>query len=401
MKILYVTPLVAGFEDILKGEKDSRGLPSFILPLKYLLEEGNTVNIILISNYTGGVNIKTEWISNENIVANVNNDFASTHGFTRVRLKIKSLLEVRRIISKSLKTGEYDFVYCHGTAAYIGNILANKYSVRCGYRIYGVVDIAHDIKRFGLTKAIIKYPIYFRIFRKKKNFLLITDDGTDGDYVFKKFNPRRTVPLYYWTNGVDKGFRYERQARILQGCGCYEQNYIFHAARITRLKRQDRIIEVLNELHKRENKIHLIFAGHITDDSYYKELMEATYRYGLTYYVHFCGAIERGKMQSLAHDAIATVLLADFSNQGNVFFECAIAGSVIITHPEESLKKYIDDKKSGFFVDNEKQAAKVVEDLIAGVYDRENIRISIRNIVDEKLLSWDERVHREIDLIKG
>ena len=42
-----------------------------------------------------------------------------------------------------------------------------------------------------------------------------------------------------------------------------------------------------------------------------------------------------------------------------------------------------------------------MEDLIAGVYDRENIRISIRNIVDEKLLSWDERVHREIDLIKG
>ena len=34
MKILYVTPLVAGFEDILNGKTESRGLPSFIFPLK-------------------------------------------------------------------------------------------------------------------------------------------------------------------------------------------------------------------------------------------------------------------------------------------------------------------------------------------------------------------------------
>lgn len=401
MKILYIAPLVSGFQDILEGKQESKGLPSFIFPLKKLLEDKNQVDIVLISNFKEPIDIKVEWIKNENIIANINNDFATTKGLIRYYLKFKSLFEVWNVINNALKNGGYDFVYCHGTAAYIGNILANRYKVRCGYRIYGVVDVAHDIRKIGLLKTILKYPVYYKIFRRKKEFLLITDDGTDGDYVFKQFNSKETFPMYYLVNGVDKSFEYVRQQHLLEECNCIGEKFIFHAGRVVSLKRQDRVINVLNELHINGDKLHLLLAGHLSDQPYYEKLRHMIKTYGLDAYVHFLGAIERTSMQSLSHDAVATILLSDISNQGNVFFECAFAGATIITYPEESLKKYVKDKENGFFVEDEKQAADIVVELLNGKYTPERIQERIKESVNDKLKSWDERVQTEIDLIYG
>lgn len=401
MRILYIAPLVAGFQDILEGKEESKGLPSFIFPLKRLLDDGNEVDIILVSNYMKPINIQVKWIKNENIIANINNNFATTKGIKRWFLKIKSFIELHNVIYKALKYGGYDFVYCHGTAAYLGNILANRFKIRCGYRIYGVVNVAHDIKRLGIIKAAIKYPIYYRIFRKKKDFLLITDDGTDGDYVFKKFNPKASFPMYYLVNGVDKFFEYVKPDEILEENHCSQKNYIFHAGRISRIKRQDRIIDILHEVHSTGCRIHLFLAGHISDEIFYHELLQRVKKYSLEEYVHFLGPVERTNMQSLAHDAIATILFGDSSNQGNIFFECAIAGSIIITYPENSLKKYISNFESGFWAEDEKNASQIVIELLSEKYDINSIRKEIKKSVDNKLQSWNERIQVEVELIRG
>ncbi len=401
MRILYVAPLVAGFRDILEGKKESKGLPSFILPLKYLLETGNEVNVVLVSNYNGIIDIRADWIGNENILANVNNDFATARGIRRYLLKAKSFFELYSVLNKTLRLGDYDFVYCHGTAAFLGNLLANRYKVRCGYRIYGVVNLAHDIEQFGVAAAKRKHAIYYKIFNTRKEFILITDDGTDGDYAFKKFNPNAVFPAYYLVNGIDKSYTYICQRDILDGYGCKRGKYIFHAGRISRIKRQDRVVQVLHELHKRGHLLHLLLSGHISDTDYYEELRERIRQLGLNDYVHFIGAVERASMQSLSHDALATVLLGDSSNQGNIFFECAFSDSVIITYPENSLKKYIVDKESGLFVNDEKDAADKITEIIDGKYDTDKMRDALKITVSQKLMSWEERVKLEVDLIYG
>lgn len=401
MKILYVAPLVAGFQDILEGKKESKGLPSFIYPLKKLLQDDNQVDIILISNYKRNINIKVNWINNDNILANINNDFAGAVGLKRFFFKIKSLIDLSMTICKALKHGHYDFVYCHGTAAYIGNVLANFYNVRCGYRIYGVINLAHDIKKMGRLHSIIRHPIYYGIFRERKEFIMITDDGTYGDEVFKIYNPKASFPIYYLVNGVDKNFEYRSTKNVLDRNGVDAERYIFHAGRIARIKRQDRIIEVIHMLDRSGNKMHLLFAGHISDNAFYDELINKVKKYGLEEFVHFLGPIERPMMQSLSHDALATVLLGDCSNQGNVFFECAFAKSLIITYPEKSLKKYIVHNQSGFFVKDEKDAKEHIVNIINKKYDTKKIRIMLKENVDSKLQSWTERCKYEVDLIYG
>ena len=74
MKVLYVMPLVLGLEDILKGDKEAKGLPSLMLPIEKLLEQKHDVDVILISDYQGEYHIRDPKLKSMIILANINND---------------------------------------------------------------------------------------------------------------------------------------------------------------------------------------------------------------------------------------------------------------------------------------------------------------------------------------
>lgn len=396
MRILYVATLVAGFEDILRGKMESRGLPSFIFPLQELLNRGHQVDIILISNYRDPVNIKVDWISKDNILANINNDLVTGSKNRRLWNKVKSFFELYHTLTTCLKTGDYDFVYCHGTAALLGNILANRYQVRCGYRVYGTIGIADTIRSKGIIKTYLKYPIYGLIFNIKKEFMIVTDDGTEGNYVYKHFCRKKGYRFYFLLNGVNKNIDYSKCALPVP-----EEKYIFHAARICRPKGQHRVVELLHILHENGIKIHLYFAGHNEDDAYREEIIQLINKYRLNSYVIFLGDINREDLQNLARNSVAVPLFADFSNQGNVFLECAMAGAIIVTYHEPPLKRFITDGKNGYFVDDYKEAAKKIM-FLCDLEEKETNAIKKRAMkkVGNKLLSWDERVFKEVRLIE-
>lgn len=394
MKILYVTPLVCGFEDLLRGERNSKGLPSFIYPLKKFYEDGHEVDIVLISNFHDEIDIKVDWIKKENIIANFNNDITSGSRLNRMINTLKTTRELNRFLKEKISSRKYDFVYCHGTAAVTANMIASKFRVPCGYRLYGTIGIASFIREHGKMRAMLKYPKYFLIFNLKKNFMVITDDGTDGDFVYNAFAITKNYPLYFWTNGIDKTYDPNEYLAEVPEC-----QYLFHAGRIERIKRQDRVIDVLHDLHAEGYMLHLFFAGHVSDENYLNELYAQIEKYELKDYVHFLGAVDRRKMQTMSANAVATVLLGDVSNKGNVFLECAIAGARIITFEEKSLQKYIVTEKTGYMVKSEHDAAQVITRLIVNQNLADNIQSGIRDTMMEKLMTWDERVEMEEKLI--
>lgn len=395
MKILYITPLVAGFEDILRGKMESRGLPSFIFPLQELIRKGHMVDIILISNYKDPINIKVEWIKSKNIIANINNDLVDGNKAVRIVNKIKSLLELSKTINKLLKEKRYDFVYCHGKAGLLGNLYANKYKVRCGYRIYGTIGLARNIREKGIINTAISYPVYFAIFNIKKDFMIITDDGTEGDFVYDKLALEKKFKLFFWLNGIEKTISYSK-CEISPP----EGKYLFHAARICRVKAQHKNIELLYRLHKKGVYIKLYFAGHIEDDGYKKELDLLIQNCNLNEYVVFCGDINRADLENLATKSVAVPLFADF-NQGNVFLECMMAGSIIVTFYEKMMGRFILDGENGFFVKDIDDAAEKIKILCEMPEEKiVGIKLKAKNWMEQKLLSWDERVGKEIKLIE-
>ena len=396
MKILYVTPLVAGFEDILNGKTESRGLPSFIFPLRELLRRGHQTDIILISDYNKAFDIKADWISADHIIANINHDLVSTKGIQRTVNKVCSFIELLYILAKCLGSHTYDFVYCHGTAALTGNLMANLFRVRCGYRIYGTVNLINRIQKYGRMKTMLLSPVYTAIFNLRKEFMIITDDGTHGDQVYDQLCFRKKYKSYFWLNGVDKEIDYG-------GCRLFvpEKPYLFHAARICRNKVQHRDVMLLRMLHKKGRKLHLYFAGHIVDEKYRQEMEEYIDKNDLKGYVTFLGDIKREDLQNYAVNAVAVPLFDRYSNQGNVFLECAMAGAVIITYHEKPLERFIKNGENGYFVHNGHEACRIIESLCDMDKDaRKKIAEKLKIVAGKTLLSWDERVRKEIQLIE-
>ena len=110
--------------------------------------------------------------------------------------------------------------------------------------------------------------------------MLITDDGTEGDYVYNQFTLKKDFPLYFWLNGIEKNINYLKCQLPLP-----EEKYIFHAARISKPKAQHNDIELLRILHEEGIGIRLYLAGHIEEPKYKEELDAMIRRYKLEKHV--------------------------------------------------------------------------------------------------------------------
>ncbi len=398
MKILYVATLVRGFEDLLRGELEAKGLPTFILPLKHMLEHGHSVDMILISNYTQPINIKVDWIRNENIIANINNDLTVSNKWKKKINIVKTILDEWRTIHLALKRNHYNFVYCHGTAAVLGNLVANIMGIPCGYRLYGTVHLYNDILNIGSFKAAIKNLSYYLIFKMKKEFLLITDDGSNGNIVYQYWKPRRkTYPFYFWRNGVD----IESITELENEGAVPQEPYLFTAGRIDKLKRQDKIIEMLYLLHKKQINIHLYLAGHVEDKMYIEKVKNLVKTYGLEPYVHFMGAIPRRYMKKMAYYSKATVLWSDIANNGNVFYEVFSTGALIVAINDGSLDPFVTRDKNIFFADSIEEAVEDIQKLL-NISQTERCKMQNSAISQsiKAIPSWEKRIYKEIKLLE-
>lgn len=395
-KILYVTPLVVGFQDLLEGGLDSRGLPSFILPLKKMMESQNyEVHIVLISNFREVYNIKVDWFNSDNIVGNINNDLTTNNLFLKLTRKIKSSYQLIKLLLDLSNKNEYDIIYCHGKAAVWGNIIAIIKGIPCAYRLYGVVSYYHDLVKYGKLFGAFLNPIYSIIFKLPKKFLMITDDGTFGDKAYQIMKPRMyNYEFFFLVNGVDHQNIDDLTTKMIPTIN----PYIFHAARIDQLKRQDRNILVLEKLVHRGYEVDLLFAGHYDEEGdYYKYLKSIIQEKGLSDHVHFLGPVNRDEMKAISYNAVCTLLMGDVANNGNVFYEVFSTGSIVVGIDDEGLRRYITNSVNGFLIKDEEEAASIIEKLMT--IDNDDLN-SIKNraitTAKQKLLSWDERVNIEI-----
>jgi hypothetical protein len=91
-------------------------------------------------------------------------------------------------ISHVLKKERYDFVYGHGSIGSIANLIANKNRIPCAIRLYGTF-LANKIYSQSKISIFLHHPLEYLCFIIPKQFLLITNDGTRGDEVYKHLVP--------------------------------------------------------------------------------------------------------------------------------------------------------------------------------------------------------------------
>ncbi|MCB2261532.1 MAG: glycosyltransferase family 4 protein [Candidatus Thiosymbion ectosymbiont of Robbea hypermnestra] len=175
---------------------------------------------------------------------------------------------------------------------------------------------------------------------------------------------------------------------------------MFFAARFDHWKRQDRILKILHHLHGRKCPLHLYFAGGIQSQSYYQKIRELVRKYDLADYVHFLGPIKQDDLKAYAYKAVANPSMYDMSNLSNVFYEIFSVGSVVIGLNDGSLDDYLIHAVNGFLVNDESEAATVIEELLRNKDGAQRIRANAAGCARRKFLSIDERFDREVDLIE-
>ncbi len=399
MKVLYVGGLSGPLKDILSGKKEDEitHAAQFFHPWYQLVKKGHQVDFIVASNFNEPITINVDWFNEDNLYANVYDPYSELPWYRRIFRRIKRFAKLLYYTNKAVKQNKYDFIYCltyyEGLA---GNIIANMRGIPCGMRSMGTM-LNEDFKQHGVTGTAWRRPIEYLMFKMKKKFILMTDDGTKGDVVYNEWKPQpEKYDFHFWKTGIDM----TQIDQLHSDTTIPQHDYLFFAARIEQWKRHDRVIKTLHLLHQQGRKLHLYFAGKIQSHAYNDEIKSLISEYQLDEYVHFIGAIKQVDVKLMAYHAAANLSMYDVSNLGNVFFEIFSIGSIVIGINDGTLDDYLIHDKTGFIVNDEQQACDIIADLLNDPKKVEEIRTGAIEYAAKHVLSCDERFGREVELIE-
>ncbi len=404
MKILVVSHLFSAVRDAIEIEGAcAKGMPGFLKAMKFFTENGVKIDYIFTSKLSSDKKFltyesKVDYIKKEQIKDVVIKN-------ARINRYTKSVpwhFQLKSAVKKVLKENNYDFIYAMTPDATCINELANSMGIPCGVRFYGTF-LWSFYQKNGYKKAKFVFSDEIKNYNLPKSFMLITDDGSNGIDSYEKFcNNKSLYDFYYWKNGVDR-IELNDEKKSEEAEKTLKKPALLYVATITGWKRHDRAIEVIKILKDRGVECNLYFAGSMpeTEIKWKTKLDDMIEEYGVKDNVTFLGSLDREEFLYLSKVAVACPLFQDTTNMGNVFHELLSAGAVIVSLNDGSLDDYIENGKNGFLVNNMEDAADIIEKLIKEDIDSAEIRCFAAKTSREKMISWDERFKKELDLIRN
>lgn len=397
-RLLYVTPLWSGLRDLLfEGAVEGKGMPAFIKPLQYFVSNGISVDLVVCSWENPDFKISANWLKN------------TTVKYIKIRksrfavAKLVNLFKIYMGAMNLLNKSKYDFVYGHGgSIGLIACILAHKMGIPCGQRLYGTF-LSEKIRRYGCGRVFLKHPFeYLSFLLNNKNFLMVTNDGTEGDYVWEKITASKTNYKFIFPyNGIECQSNNDNNDYCIPAfLSNIVDPFLYYPARFDRWKRQDMLIEIINELVSKKRGIHVFFSGHVSDTKYYEEVFKKAHDYNIEKYVHYVGTLNKKEMKYMFNQSMATLFCYDFSNLGNAFIEALSNGALVIARKNKEIEKIIIDRQDGFLVENVDDCVALIE-MLNSTQDLNKIREAAKTKAEEIFLSWEERCKYEYVLINN
>lgn len=400
MHILYIAMDNPAVDTILGGMRDETltGLPAFYYPFKMLLEKGHTIDLMLISNEAHEV-VESEHFKKENFF-----QIRMKHSGALGTLELPMLL--RRETKKRLKAQHYDFVYGMAEGTHMGVRTAAKMGVPCALRQYGAQEMANVLEpmRKGLRrwiKALKDYTYITLSMISCKSFLLATNDGSRVDELYDILGvKKKKFDFYFWRSAV--AIPDEQPIVDTAKTDNYPETYgpmcLSHIGRVVPVKRQDRSVRILGELHKRGYKFHLYFIGDIEGEEMIGDTMKAAEECGVRDYLHFEGGKNQTECRQYARNSFATLLPGEW-NRVNIFYEVMGEGSVVLTNNNHSIDEFIDDGVNCLVYDTEAEAAEKLIELMNNPEHQAEIRANAHKTAVEKFMTLERRFGMEAQLV--
>ena len=407
MRFLYVTYDNPAVDTILKGmnDEDLWGLPAFYHPLKQLLERGHTIDLMLFSNSMPEVT-ESRFFKKENLV-HIQLDYFGP--MTSLILPVKMSFAVKR----QLKIRHYDFVYGMGEGTDPAVCVASRAGIPCALRQYGVQEM---VKRLECVDGTLKrklfsavhYPFITLSLYHKKTFLLATNDGSCADELFRLLQiVKKKYRYFFWRSGV--GIPNELPELPLTSNEDYPKAYdpmaLSMIGRIDDVKRQDRAVRILGELHKRGVLMKLYIVGDddegVRSGSMFRKMMATARELGVEDSLILAGKRSQTECRVYSRNSFATLLPCEW-NRVNIFYEVMAEGAIVVTNDNHSIDEFIEDGVN-CLVYEEDNFAQAAEKIIALMDDPEkikSIRTAAHNTAKEKFMSLQKRFGMEAQLLE-
>ncbi len=399
MNILYVTDAWHGFSEALfNGATSINGLPSFGHVLEKIVTDGNNVDLIVINNSNSDIqlNIGLPWIKEKQIIKIVN--YRQT-----IASKIRAAAELIACCFSAVIKKRYDFIYAHGLVAGLSIFAARFKRIPFGQRLYGTFLWDEYLKN---PKTLSEYSLhkkYYDIiaYRYKKAFLLITNDGSRGDFAYDKICKDKTkFEFLYWINGVNRLNLTEEECESIYKKYNIKRPFIFYVARFDRWKNQDRILRIIRRMKDEGVNINCYFAGAVTIKSYYGEIVTLVKELDIEDRVYFLGNLNYTEISALHRLSTASLALYSVCNFTNVFHEMLANRAVTIVRRDGIVDDVIKNGENGYIVgDDDGEIINIIKNLLRSPVSndlRQNaLKTSFRYTKD-----WNTRINEEIALIK-
>lgn len=303
---------------------------------------------------------------------------------------IKVIIQGYNIIKKN----NVERIIGFGSLAGLTAILSKLTSIKDFRRLYGTFLI--NELGYSKWKLFLRHPLEFLTFSLGNGKLLITNDGTKGDRVFKKIgNPK--IDFHFPLNGVDSDIMKNLEKPSFE----IKDKYLSYVARIDEWKQQHVLLLALGFLRRKNIEFpHTYLVGAFFDKQYLAFLHQCILENDLKDKVTIVEGLPSAQAHYLLKNSLITFSLYSTSNLGNVFLEALKLGVPIIALNDTNSLELID--KSAYFEVLSTEPSVIAEAILTLLGD-----LKLRNVLSEQasafasreLLSWDERSDFELSLI--
>ena len=233
------------------------------------------------------------------------------------------------------------------------------------------------------------------------DLMIMTNDGTQGDQVLKKIKSRGLKSFLFISNGVDTPGEIDEQIlRNTYGLSLGDQ-FVLMVSRLEKIKRVHLALESLVTLRKQGFAMpyKILIVG---DGSELDSLKSYVSDFELDEAVIFLGAISNVEVYSFMKMSKMVLSLYESSNIGNPFFEAMSIGTPFVAVDNGDTSKFVAHLENGYLLSEDN----IIPDLVGFFKSISNntdllckLEKGTKKYSRKYILSWSERVSKEIDLI--
>lgn len=385
-EIICVTHVWTGMRAFFyEGIDNSSGMPAFYNVFKRLLLQKDVIKVHLIlftdTNFVDKITIPEVYREKVVIHAYSYQDkgfFYALWVFLKTTYKVLSICKKTTIIK----------IVGMGGISGLAGIWSLISGIPNDRRIYGTFLINRISS--SKIKLFFSHPLEYLAFSLPAKNVIITNDGTKGDIVYKKLG-NKNANLNFYFNGVDVN----DSLRDIES-----EKYFTYIARIDNWKQQHLLIQALAIL-KTKNiifpKVYII--GAVNNQDYFNNLKEIISDNDLDNFVVFLGPLTHAETQRFLINSLLTFSLYNTSNLGNVFIEALALGVPIVAlNDTGSLKDIPDNCYFPIIKDDPQIIANKIHEVLSDNNKLLLVSKDARKFSKSYFLSWEERANKEIKL---